>query len=407
MKTSIIICTYNRSELLKDSVLAIQNQDYPSSNYEILVVDNNSTDDTRAVTELLAASSPVRTRYIFEKNQGLSFARNAGIQNASGEVLIFVDDDIAAESQWLNEMVRAFDNPIVAAAGGPIRPIWPFEKPEWLTSKWHGFLTINEFAGAAKTGEFKGPYEYPWGANIAFRKEIFETVGMFPTDLGRIGKCLLSNEELGLCRKIEAAGRRIKFAPEAVIFHKIAPERISKQWYYHRTYWQGRSNAVMNVNDNAELYQRLTSYLDSLVKYELDSTFSEFDRKCMNRETLGYIYQLAVSQQNGNIASVFRSLKMLRISLKRIIRKAATHISPQPTINVIDGLLDSLKSENTQIQDRLDEMHAVIAAKDESIRQKEEQVAELLSSMSWKVTKPLRFIYGKMKRLTSPFLSLF
>src|SRR5208283_599657 len=108
MKASVIICTYNRSGLLKDSVLSVQNQDFLPYQYEIIVVDNNSIDDTKSVVTELSTDSPVKVKYVFEGRQGLSFARNTGIANAEGEIIAFTDDDIDADKSWLKEIVHAF-----------------------------------------------------------------------------------------------------------------------------------------------------------------------------------------------------------------------------------------------------------------------------------------------------------
>lgn len=397
MKISVVICTYNRSALLRDSIADIQAQAFPSSEYEVLVVDNNSSDDTRAVTESLAASSETTIRYLFEGTQGLSFARNTGIRNACGDIVVFTDDDIAAPTNYLHAIATAFDDPAVAAVGGPIRPIWPFEPPEWLTSDWHGFLTISEFKEAAAAGEFKGPHEYPWGANIAFRREIFKDIGTFPTKLGRVGKCLLSNEEVGLCKKIVAAGFRIGFAADAVIFHKIPPERLTRQWYYHRTYWQGRSNAVMNANDDGELFRGLQRYLDLLAVYQLGDSFSRFDKECLRREATGFILQLMEQESRGNISAPrMKGVRWLLASLDTIVASSA-HCAVRPFVSEHEVL----RKQIAELQSELARQGALAQEKEEEARVKGEQVEALLNSISWRVTKPLRFIYDVLRGVSS------
>ncbi|QXE90903.1 glycosyltransferase [Geomonas subterranea] len=405
MKISVVICTYNRSALLRDSVADLLAQDFASSEFEILVVDNNSSDDTRAVVESLAAASNVPVRYLFEARQGLSFARNAGILKAVGDVVVFTDDDIAAPANYLQEIDRVFADPAVAAAGGPIRPIWPGPVPEWLTADWHGFLTINEFAAAAETGFFKGPHEYPWGANIAFRREVFGRIGTFPTDLGRVGKCLLSNEEVGLCRKIEAAGSKIAYAAGAVIFHKIPAERLTRQWYYHRTYWQGRSNAVMNAGSETELSKGLQRYLDLLAVYRLGQSFSDFDRECIRREVTGYIQQLMLQQSGGPAAapvSGIRQLRWLIGSLETIVASSARCALQQGPAEHQDLMnqIRQLQSERQALTGRLEELQSELARQQALVQEKEkeaqtkgDQVEALLNSLSWRVTQPLRFVY--------------
>ncbi|MBJ6801032.1 glycoside hydrolase family 99-like domain-containing protein [Geomonas propionica] len=307
MKASVIICTYNRVELLRDSIAAIQKQQFPAADFEIVVVDNNSSDDTRAVTEQAAASSEVAIKYIFEARQGLSFARNAGIENAAGEIVAFVDDDIDAEPGWLAAIVDAFADADVACAGGPIRPVWPSERPAWLSDDWVPYLTINEFDAARKAGAFTWP-DTPWGANITFRKSVFDSIGVFPTNLGRIGNSLLSNEEVNICKKIAQAGLRIAFAPEAVIHHKIDPRRVTMQWFYHRTYWQGRSDAILDASSQAGSYdgicQRLRRYLDVAAKEGATS----FTARCARKIVIGYLFEVAFAGLQERSAPALRAL---------------------------------------------------------------------------------------------------
>jgi lipopolysaccharide biosynthesis protein/glycosyltransferase involved in cell wall biosynthesis len=303
MKVSVIICTYNRVALLKDSILAMQKQKFPLARFEIIVIDNNSTDDTRAATESLAISSPVSIRYIFEGNQGLSFARNAGIRAAKGDIVAFVDDDIDAESGWLGAIVAAFEKSDVMCAGGPIRPIWPGEKPSWLSPDWEPYLTINEFESGQIGGDFT-----PWGANISFRKSVFSTVGFFPTNLGRVGVALLSNEEVVVCKKITAAGLRISFAPNAVIHHKISPERLTKQWFYHRTFWQGRSDAILDLDSQANLHVSMIQRIRQWVAAVAIGGQNDFSARCYRKIALGYIYQAVNHIARSNDLSLYRTL---------------------------------------------------------------------------------------------------
>jgi len=381
MKASVVICTYNREQLIEASILAVQRQDFSQEFYEILVVDNNSTDRTKEIVHRLIPPSPVSIRYIFEENQGLSFARNAGINNAKGEVVVFTDDDIDAEPNWLKDIVAAFDDPQVACAGGPIRPIWPFPKPEWLTERWQGPLTISEFKPAKDAGEFKGPY-YPWGANIAFRKDVFQTTGMFPTDLGRIGNCLLSNEEINLCRKIEESGKRIKFAPNAIIHHKIAPERIRKIWLHHRTYWQGRSCAVLDINTGRNIYSQLranTIKLQNLAKGNSDT----FERRCISKEIFGYFHQLIEGTPNEGRVSVLRRMRALKVVLNLL--------SDTTSANKASISLQKPATSPDHI--------AEIEALKEAIRVKDAEIEAFRNSLSWRITSPLRSLYDLLRKL--------
>jgi len=375
VKVSIIICTFNRVDLIGSSILAIQRQAFPADKYEIIVVDNNSTDGTGEIVRNIADSSPVRLKYVFEGQQGLSFARNTGIRNSNGEILAFVDDDIDAESGWLTSLVAAFDDPDVFAVGGPIRAIWLAPRPTWLSDRWQGHFTVSEFRHAWASGEYKYP-SYPWGANMAFRAKVFTEATMFPTDLGRVGNCLLSNEEIYLFRRIEADGKKIGFAPKAVIHHKIPPERMRKLWLYHRTYWQGRSEAIIDINENTNLHRNLLKNLSTLSSSTTSTTESEFDRRCVGKAAFGYIYQV-LNRDTGK--GDFRKIRALKVLLRSFLGAAPSN-----------ELAVALEPPNRLTQ--------------ELLKQKDEQIDELLNSWSWKVTRPLRYgfdLINKIKGMSS------
>ena len=371
LTASVIICTYNRADLLGDSILAMTRQNFPAERFEIIVVDNNSADETEQIVRDLAAFSPVRVKYIFEGQQGLSYARNTGIRNATGQILAFIDDDIDASDSWLRSIVCAFKEPDVYAVGGPIRPLWLVPRPGWLSDRWLGHFTVSEFSHAKESGEYSNP-NYPWGANMAFRKTLFDGGStMFPTDLGRVGKCLLSNEEIYLFRSIEAAGQKIRFAPDAVIHHKIPPERMRRLWLYHRTYWQGRSNAVIDINEGKILYQNLLKNLATLSWCTTSKSETEFDRKCIEKAAFGYIYQvLNRSAEKGD----FRKLRALKILLRTILGTAPSN-KPATTLEAPNRFAQKL------------------------LRQKDEQIDELLNSWSWKVTRPLRYGFDLINKI--------
>ena len=133
---SVIICTYNRSQILGKTVESVAAQELPPSlNWEILVVDNNSTDETRQVAESLRSRYPERIRYLFEPRQGLSNARNTGIRESRGEIVAFMDDDETADGAWLQRLTANLHTSEWAGAGGRVVPPPGFSRPHWLSSK--------------------------------------------------------------------------------------------------------------------------------------------------------------------------------------------------------------------------------------------------------------------------------
>lgn len=365
MKASVIICTYNRAKLLTESIQSIMEQDFPSDQFELIIVDNNSTDDTKNIVDELASSSKVKIKYVFEEKQGHSHARNTGIKNADGEIIVFTDDDVEAEKTWLREITSAFDNPDVACAGGPIRPIWLAEKPDWLTEGLQNYLAISEFRFAQENGEFKGP-NYPWGANIAFLKEVFQTVGGFSTNLGRVGTRLLTSDEIELCRKIEASGKRIRFAPNAVVHHKVLPERLKKSWFYHRSYWQGRSDTILDLNVNANVYTRLRQYAAEFVWRETEAKENDFENKCFERLVTGYLHQLLFPEKEE---SNLREIRVLGTFLSEVIKISTQKIGEKNNkINELVRYIDEKHSDLKKYDELLKEKDKVLREKDEQIK---------------------------------------
>jgi glycosyltransferase involved in cell wall biosynthesis len=214
------------AQLLPDSV-----------SWEVIVVDNNSSDQTREVAEGYCREYPERFRYVFEPNQGLSRARNAGIRAARGETIAFLDDDVIAEPNWLKYLTTPLQDGKWSGAGGRIVPPADFTPPDWLTVGGEmdllgALLPIFDLGDQA--GEMKRP---PYGTNMAFRKDMFDKHGMFRTDLGRCGNSLLMGEDTEFGNRVMLAGERLRYEPLAVVEHPVPRERLSKKWF--RAWWLG------------------------------------------------------------------------------------------------------------------------------------------------------------------------
>src|SRR5579872_5616053 len=194
MKITVILCTYNRCQNLPTALESVAASVLPRSvDWEVLVVDNNSKDETREVVEEFCRRYPDRFRYLFEPQQGLSRARNAGVREARGDVLAFVDDDVMVEPAWLQNLTASLSDDRWAGAGGRIVLQWPSPIPKWLTTDGpyarHGFPGFDQ-GPIAK--ELDGP---PFGTNMAFRRTMFEKYGYFRTDLGRCANGMMSSED--------------------------------------------------------------------------------------------------------------------------------------------------------------------------------------------------------------------
>jgi glucosyl-dolichyl phosphate glucuronosyltransferase len=238
MNVTVVLCTCNRCSSLSTALDSVAAQVLPeAASWEVIVVDNNSTDQTREVVEGYCRRYPERFRYVFEPRQGLSRARNAGIREARGGIIAFIDDDVIAEPNWLNVLTVSLHDGRFAGAGGRIVPPQDFTPPAWLTVGGETDLLgalLPLFDLGEQPGEMKRP---PYGANMAFRKDMFDKYGMFRTDLGRCGNKMLMGEDIEFGSRLMSAGECLRYEPLAVVEHPVPRERLSKKWF--RAWWFG------------------------------------------------------------------------------------------------------------------------------------------------------------------------
>ena len=241
---SVIICTYNRAEMLKETLNSWILVESAESNVELIIVDNNSTDHTQQVVESFQPACPSQLRYVCETNVGLSYARNRGIKEASGNIVAFVDDDVYFDKGWLNALLKVFnDNPEISCVGGKSLPKFDADKPDWITED---LLKIYGSTGSGDQDKLMVFPEHPFGLNMTFRKTVFNQVDKFNTDLGRIRNSLLSNEEKDIFYRINNAGLKVFYASKAVLYHRIPADRMDKNWILKRLYWQGISDVIFD-----------------------------------------------------------------------------------------------------------------------------------------------------------------
>jgi glycosyltransferase involved in cell wall biosynthesis len=240
MDITVVLCTYNRGAALATALTSVLGSVPPgSSTWEVLVVDNNSTDQTRQVIEDFSKRSAGRVRYLFEPQQGVSRARNAGIRQASGEIIVFVDDDVTVEPAWLQTLTRELHDGRWSGAGGRVLPQWSSTPPAWLPiGDRYGLAPLVMFDPGLEAGPLNEP---PFGANMAFRREVFAKYGDFRPDLGRCGSGMLSNEDTEFGRRLLDAGEKLRYEPTAVVYHPVPPNRIQKQ--YFQAWWAGKARA--------------------------------------------------------------------------------------------------------------------------------------------------------------------
>lgn len=240
---SVIVCTHNRAQTLAQACAALLAIDYPSDRWELLIVDNRSTDETPRVARELARSRPDLVRVIEERRIGLSQARNTGVRHARGEIIAFADDDAFPGTGWLQALVEGLRQDNALVAGGPIEPAFQGELPPWFHERYLPYLAAWDKGPEIQPLTYN---DYPRGNNIAFRREVFERYGYFSVHLGRKGRSLLSCEEIELCLRVERGGGRILYVPGARIRHLTATERITLDWLARRFAAQAHSEAIID-----------------------------------------------------------------------------------------------------------------------------------------------------------------
>ncbi len=249
---SVVICTYNRATLLRETLAAVQAMTPPDDcQVEILVVDNNSSDNTRAAIAEATAHARYPVVALRATRQGKSFALNVALAHATGDVLALTDDDVLPAPDWLTRIVDDFRAHDVTFVFGKVRPRWSrVPPPELLTPPaqaiW-GPLAIVDYGDAPAlyhpTVESR---RLPIGANLAFLRAVLVAIGGWRTDLGKVNNTLLSGEDHEIFMRL----RRFNlyagyYDPEIVVWHYVPPQRLTRRYFRQWFYWHGKTQALM------------------------------------------------------------------------------------------------------------------------------------------------------------------
>lgn len=252
-RLSVLICTYNRAPLLAETLAALADAERPRGcDVEIVVVDNNSDDETAEVVRRAEARGPWTVRYAFERAQGKSFALNTGLRAARGGIIALTDDDVIPARDWLVRLAAEFRDEDVVFVFGKVLPRWGIAPPpELLTSPardiW-GPLALVDY------GEERIRYDaqsfqkrrLPIGANLAVRRAAIERVDGWRTDLGKVNNSLIAGEDRELCIRLFKAGLYSGvYAPSVIVRHYVPAERLTRKYFRKWFYWHGRTLARM------------------------------------------------------------------------------------------------------------------------------------------------------------------
>jgi glycosyltransferase involved in cell wall biosynthesis len=275
----VVICTHNRPADLErclEGLAALEDD------VAVIVVDSASDPPLDAVVDGFSSSLRHLT-YHYEPEAGLSLARNRGLELARSELVAFLDDDAVPEPSWARNLVGPFEAPGVVCVGGTCRAAFDSERPPWLSDRLLQFAGVTRFGADSRPA--RSSAEYPFGANVCFRRAALVELGGFSTELGRIGASLLSGEEHDVIERLRRAGGSIWLEPSAVVDHRVTAARCRARYYWARSWWQGVSRA--KTRRSARLGARLVSA--ALIRLVLWAVTRDRFYLVRTAETAGYL----------------------------------------------------------------------------------------------------------------------
>jgi len=239
---SVIVCTYNREKLLVSCIDSLVNQNCHPGDYEIILINNCSTDNSeQQCIKNIQQHSNLQIRYFLETKQGLSNARNRGIRESMGNIITFIDDDAFADRDYIYNIKKDFRTSGMVAGGGKILPQWENKRPKWMSCFLLPLVSVLDMGDQIIA--FKGE-KYPIGANMFFRKSLFEKTGLFDPMLGRSKKNMIGNEEKDLFLKIKKLGYKICYFPNITVHHYITKERTKTSFIKKQAIGIGQSEKI-------------------------------------------------------------------------------------------------------------------------------------------------------------------
>lgn len=253
---SVIICTYNREQYIYRTLQHIAENNFPTSEYEVLLVNNNSTDLTEKECLRFKADFPnIHFHYFIETAQGLSFARNRGAQEAQSDFLVYLDDDAFVDRNYLKNLNKHIhDYPDLVAFGGKITPLYENGIiPSWM-SKW-SFSWVSALDMGKRIRLFQGRF-FPIGANMGFRKNCIQQYGYFNTTLGRSKNNLLAGEEKDYFNRLKAGKEKIYYLPDVEVQHVIPEKRTTTEFIVNLALGVGMSERLRTLGKSKKLYRQ-------------------------------------------------------------------------------------------------------------------------------------------------------
>jgi len=245
MDITVCICTHNRPSYLRDCLNGLRVQSVKADRFEVLIVDSAS--DPAVAQDLVRLAREFGARLIRLEQPGISLARNAGADAARAEYVAYIDDDAIPAPDWIDAILSALEEPgdRPVLLGGRILPIWETPLPPWWPPSLRSVLSIIEYEGRGiyRSVELPPGLE-PYAANMVVHRPALRAVGGFQAAFGRVGKVLLSDEDVQLAWTLQNAGHVIRYDSRILVYHQIQSDRLRPAWLLSRLYWQGASTVL-------------------------------------------------------------------------------------------------------------------------------------------------------------------
>lgn len=289
-----VISTYNRSQILGRALESILGQQNEGVRYEVIVVDNNSTDATREVVESYLARGQPNLSYLFEPEQGVSYTRNTGIASARAPIIAFADDDVRVAKDWIANIKRAFDqHPEIDCIGGKVLPDWQTKPPAWLT--------LNHWMPLALLDYGNEPFYISANkrlclvsANLALRRQLLTETGLFAPDLQRVRDNIGSMEDMELLERIWQTGRECLYVPNLIVTTEVPVERMTKD--YHRRWHTGHGHffAIMRSEEMEQSFSRLFDVPVHLYKQVIADAAAWFKYFLLGKRERAFTHEIGI-----------------------------------------------------------------------------------------------------------------
>jgi glycosyltransferase involved in cell wall biosynthesis len=300
---TIVICTFNRAEILERCLNSLQTQNIPNDLFQVIIVDNNSTDNTKLIIKKFTRKNE-NFKYLFEPNQGLSIARNRGLQGSLSEWVGYIDDDAIINSNFIENVIWTFETQNFDVFGGCVYSWFHYGKPEWFPVKFEQNWNKNTKLGLITANE------EIWGGVMFFKTHTLNSINGFPEDIGMSGNKISYGEESLVINKLIKKGYNVGFNPDIIIYHLVGKHKLLISWHLLSAFAKGRDGYLANFIENEQkpkLYTSLYLLIRLFLTSTIRATYWFFSKKHFSLYHVIYHIGIPTSTYSGTIYGILKN----------------------------------------------------------------------------------------------------